>query len=925
MENKYKNLGKVRPTVEGDWNKNKSYRELSIVFNEESNKSYISKKDVPENIEITNKKYWQCFGSNRIDSDSIILLSNIKEQGVIKSYSLQEAIASISPDDRRVGVFISFYEKPNAQSDVYRWNLYQFNSNNISDWNDETAWSSIYFIKNKFYGWFINEELLYKTIKNPSIGDYAFVGNNLGEAIVYLCYNKHTWSATTNKATDYLTIIFKGTITIGENGNWYQNGEDTGIAAKGEKGDKPYFRFNDTTGNIEYSFNQTDWEVLVNKEEITGAAATVTVGTVTTLDENSNAQVTNSGTTNAAILNFKIPKGKTGDGLIIKGTYDTEEILKEKITNPKIGDNYVVGTAEPYHLWCYTNVYNSETDSTIPQWKDLGELSKDTTIITQSLGDSETAVISQKTITEKVTKLEAKTSKLNSNIDGNIIEENTDSTDDFFEFQNNGGETVLSINKDSIECKKSIYDKNGEEIVGGTNDNIDGNIIEENTDSTDDFFEFQNNGGETVLSINKDSIECKKSIYDKNGEEIVGGTNDNINGVQIKRIEDSNFILKYLLPEGLAFSIKGTEWGFGAMGLKSISDALNRYNMLKDFSLKPGEYKILPYVMAYADVTYGTTFRFDGTFSGTVAIGRGYKTFGDNTVNHTTNAGWLEITSDKIIEKAYQFTWSDYPHTYKEYTHGFTLKSPMSIIVQTKITDEGILECKVTLTNGDGNTYFIDKTGENADTKGLSCSIGSPYITTTEMTINVDSFSYTNKRYKKDVWLYGDSYMGSYWREILAKKYNINNYMQAFAGGENSTSALRSFVEDIKHGVPKYILYGMGMNDDNDTEESVNATWLYNTKKFLKIADLYNIIVTMLTVPSVRVDGTLIEDHRKLNQWIRESGRPYIDISRLVEDGDGNWKDGYRSTNPTADIHPSSIGSAIIAAKILNEYPVLSE
>lgn len=481
-----------------------------------------------------------------------------------------------------------------------------------------------------------------------------------------------------------------------------------------------------------------------------------------------------------------------------------------------------------------------------------------------------------------------------------------------------------------VDSNKTDSDNKITELEGETsklNSKIDGNIIEEHTDSADDYFEFQNNEGEAILNINKESIECKKNIYDKDGKEIVGGygVSNSINGVQIERIEDSNFILKYLLPEGLAFSIKGTGWGFGAIGLKSISDALNRYNILKDFSLKPGEYKILPYVMAYADVTYGTTFRFDGTFSGTVAIGRGYKTFGDNTVNHTTNAGWLEITSDKIIEKAYQFTWSDYPHTYKEYTHGFTLKSPMSIIVQTKITDEGILECKVTLTNGDGNTYVIDKTGENADTKGLSCSIGSPYITTTEMTINVDSFSYVNKRYKKDTWLYGDSYMGSYWREILAKKYNINNYMQAFAGGENSTSALRSFVEDIKHGVPKYILYGMGMNDDNDTEESVNATWLYNTKKFLEIADLYNIIVTMLTVPSVRVDGTLIEDHRKLNQWIRESGRPYIDISRLVEDGNGNWKDGYRSTHSANSIHPSWLGSAIIAAKILNEYPVLSE
>lgn len=45
----------------------------------------------------------------------------------------------------------------------------------------------------------------------------------------------------------------------------------------------------------------------------TGAAATVAVGTTTTGDAGTNAAVTNSGTSSAAVLNFTIPKGDKGD------------------------------------------------------------------------------------------------------------------------------------------------------------------------------------------------------------------------------------------------------------------------------------------------------------------------------------------------------------------------------------------------------------------------------------------------------------------------------------------------------------------------------------------------------------------------------------------------------------------------------------
>lgn len=52
----------------------------------------------------------------------------------------------------------------------------------------------------------------------------------------------------------------------------------------------------------------------------TGAAATVTVGTVTTGEPGTDAIVTNSGTESAAVLDFTIPKGETGAGVPDGGT-----------------------------------------------------------------------------------------------------------------------------------------------------------------------------------------------------------------------------------------------------------------------------------------------------------------------------------------------------------------------------------------------------------------------------------------------------------------------------------------------------------------------------------------------------------------------------------------------------------------------------
>lgn len=91
-------------------------------------------------------------------------------------------------------------------------------------------------------------------------------------------------------------------------------------------------------GNTPGATGVTQWSLLAARGDngatgatgpagANGAAASVQIGTVTTGAAGSNAQVQNSGTSNAAVLNFTIPKGADGaagaPGLIFRGIWSS--------------------------------------------------------------------------------------------------------------------------------------------------------------------------------------------------------------------------------------------------------------------------------------------------------------------------------------------------------------------------------------------------------------------------------------------------------------------------------------------------------------------------------------------------------------------------------------------------------------------------
>lgn len=117
---------------------------------------------------------------------------------------------------------------------------------------------------------------------------------------------------------------------IGDNGNWKTyNGtayEDTGKPSQGAKGEK---------GDI-------------GNTGSTGEAATITVGTITTLPAGSNAIVTNTGTQNAAVLNFALPKGADGTSGITQEQADGLYAKKYSISSVTLATANWVGNSAPF-------------------------------------------------------------------------------------------------------------------------------------------------------------------------------------------------------------------------------------------------------------------------------------------------------------------------------------------------------------------------------------------------------------------------------------------------------------------------------------------------------------------------------------------------------------------------------------------------
>ena len=210
-----------------------------------------------------------------------------------------------------------------------------------------------------------------------------------GNAITEKCVNdaqrdNFHWGLDVNWVrVDELT--FSGDISVSVKGTWVINGEDTGIAALGPKGDNGLTPWLKTIDNkLHFSYDNETWEKCSDY-----------IAAYFRFQDN-KFQISRDNKTWSDL------SGEVTNSLYIKA-YVTD---KSQYPNPKQGDMIMVGPtyadddaehAKPiYHL----NIYNAEG------WVDNGPFQSINVGVVQELGDSETEVMSQKAVSKKFSEFE---------------------------------------------------------------------------------------------------------------------------------------------------------------------------------------------------------------------------------------------------------------------------------------------------------------------------------------------------------------------------------------------------------------------------------------------------------------------------------------------------------------------------------------
>ena len=121
------NLGKVVMTAGGEWSNDKEYDILTMVHEAITDRAYISRTVVPVGVDISDSRFWMPLNVSGYVDTNVIVLSKFEDNGVLKSYTLDEAIKSIAVVGRKAGAILCFYnnnyDKFNRSDTFNHWSI----------------------------------------------------------------------------------------------------------------------------------------------------------------------------------------------------------------------------------------------------------------------------------------------------------------------------------------------------------------------------------------------------------------------------------------------------------------------------------------------------------------------------------------------------------------------------------------------------------------------------------------------------------------------------------------------------------------------------------------------------------------------------------------------------------------------------------
>ena len=159
--------------------------------------------------------------------------------------------------------------------------------------------------------------------------------------------------------------------------------------------------------------------------------------------------------------------------------------------------------------------------------------------------------------------------------------------------------------------------------------------------------------------------------------------------------------------------------------------------------------------------------------------------------------------------------------------------------------------------------------------------------------------------YSSDLWLFGDSYFDTTttyrWPYYMVEDGVTDVFFNAHPG-RTTESALEDFKKALEFSIPKYVVWGMGMNN-GDNDNSISSSYKKATDEMLAICEEYGITPILCTIPNV---PKVINVHK--NEWVKSSGYRYVDFAAAVggEEKGSSWLPNMLGAD---GVHPAPLGA----------------
>ena len=249
-------------------------------------------------------------------------------------------------------------------------------------------------------------------------------------------------------------------------------------------------------------------------------------------------------------------------------------------------------------------------------------------------------------------------------------------------------------------------------------------------------------------------------------------------------------------------------------------------------------------------------------------------------------------------------------------SHGLTIADDIQVAIIQRDYPVGDSAANVDIqVSSQGETYtWSRKFRFLLDNRPLGFKASGVVLNDAVVSMSVDNIN-------SPIWYFGDSYItiaSDRWVRPYIDTFGMNILLSGYAGA-NTITMYERCLELLAFHRPKYIVWGLGMNDADDNSTTTNTDWKWATfSRLVPLCDALGIKLILCTIPT-----TPSRWNNAKNAEVRASGLPYVDFDLAVRPDQSvrTWITGCLDSD---NAHPTSKGAKVLYHALITDFPQIT-